>query len=295
MHKKFHKIKICMNKIYIGAHTSAAGGCYFALENAKNLGIDSLQMFGSSPRQYQVKIPSGEDVEKFNKLREEYGINNVFLHAPYLVNLASEKPFVRHQSRVALAGHLQIANILNAKGVVFHIGSVGKDGDKEAGIKKVIEGVTKIYTEVEGDSILIIENGSGGGGKIGASIDEMATIVSGVTNGEVGICLDTAHIYASGVLDFTEKGLSEFSNEWGRKIKKDVLKVIHLNDSKSEKGSFVDRHENIGEGMIGREAFERLSGDNNFNSVPWILEVPGFGGQGPDKENIEILRKIVKQ
>ncbi len=284
-----------MSKIHIGAHVSSAGGCYYALKNANNLGVFVLQMFGSSPRQYQVKVPLIADIDKFDKLRTEYCIQNIFLHAPYLVNLASLRPFVRHQSRQALEGHLQIANMLNADGVVFHIGSVGVGGDKEKGLVDVISGIEKIYDNVEGSSILIIENGSGGGGKIGSSIDDMATIVNGVKNGEVGICLDTAHIYASGVLDFTEEGFEKFSKEWDKKINKGALKVLHLNDSKSKSGSFLDRHENIGKGFIGREGFVRLSEYDPFNSVPWILEVPGFSGNGPDKENIDILNEIVKQ
>ena len=283
-----------MNKITIGAHVSAAGGCYRALKNAHNLGISALQMFGSSPKQYNVRVPSEDDVARFKELRKEYDITNVFLHAPYLVNLASQTPFVRHKSRETLAGHLQIAEMLQADGAIFHIGSVGVGGDKDEGIERVIKGVEKIYQEKQYSSLLIIENGSGGGGKIGASIQEMATIVNGVKNGEVGVCLDTAHIFASGELDFKEERLKEFWDAWSDSFDDSVLKVLHINDSKAALGSFVDRHENIGEGLIGKDGFSWLSQHKQPASVPWVLEVPGLTGTGPDRENIEILEEVVK-
>lgn len=281
-------------RIIVGAHISAAGGVYTALTRAHAFPIFALQMFGSSPKQYKVTVPSQDAVQQFKELRKEYAIQHIFLHAPYLVNLASEKPFVRHMSREALAGHLQIADTLEADGVVFHIGSVGVSGNKEQGIERVIQGIVRVYGDTDHHSLLIIENSSGGSGKLGTTIQEMAQILDGVSR-PVGVCLDTAHLYGAGVLDFIEPQLKEFFQEWDAKIHHSALKVIHANDSRGALGSFLDRHENIGEGHIGERGFFSLATYNQVRSVPWILEVPGFAGQGPDAENIAILNRIVQQ
>ncbi len=281
------------SKILIGAHVSSAGGRESALERADALGIKCLQMFGSSPKQYNAEVPNKQDASAFKEARKEFGVKKVFLHAPYLINLASVKPFVRHKSKEALALQLEIADALGANGVVFHIGSVGRDGSPKEGIEKVIKNMNKILAERDGGASLIIENGSGGGGKIGATIDEIATILEGIEKGDVGVCLDTAHIFAAGELDFTNRKVKSFFKEWDEKITPDALRVIHANDSKAEYGSFVDRHENIGHGHIGLEGFKFLANEKTAARVPWILEVPGFLGEGPDKQNIDILNKIV--
>lgn len=286
-------MSIMKHRTIVGAHTSAAGGVYTALERAHGLSIAALQMFGSSPKQYKVKFPSEDDVKRFFELREEYAIQHIFLHAPYLVNLASEKPFVRHMSREALAGHLQIADTLEADGVIFHIGSVGVAGNKEEGIERVVKGIERAYGDTDHHSLLIIENSSGGGGKLGTTIHEMAQILDGVSR-PVGVCLDTAHLYGAGVLDFTESHMAEFFQEWDARISPSALKVMHINDSRGALGSFLDRHENIGEGYIGEKGFVSLATYEQVRAVPWILEVPGFAGEGPDAKNVAILNRIVQ-
>jgi len=282
-----------MDKNLIGAHVSSAGGPHKAIERAAELGVLAFQTFGSSPKQYQVTEPKEEDVAAFKEMRKKAGITHVFLHGPYLVNLASSTPAVRHSSRTALAGHLRIAQRLGVDGVIFHVGSVGKGNGREDALDRVIKGMKEVLEKVPGTADLILENGSGGGGKIGATVEDLAAIVKGVDSARVGVCVDTCHAYAAGVLVCTEEGVNDFFDNWEQELGEGVLRALHANDSKGAAGSYLDRHENIGEGFIGKEGFENLSKDPRASAVPWILEVPGFEGEGPDKKNVDILRKII--
>ena len=282
-----------MDTNLIGAHVSAAGGPQKAVERAVELGVSVFQTFGSSPKQYQVAEPKEEDVLAFKQARKEAGITHIFLHGPYLVNLASSTPAVRHSSRTALAGHLRIAQKLGADGVIFHVGSVGAGNHKGDALERVIKGMKEVLEKVPGSADLILENGSGGGGKIGSTIEDIATIVKGVDSKRVGVCVDTCHAFTAGVLVCTPEGINDFFDNWEQELGEGVLRAIHANDSKAEAGSYMDRHENIGEGRIGKDGFRNLANDPRASKLPWILEVPGFEGGGPDKKNIAILRKII--
>ena len=275
----------------VGAHASAAGGVQNAIKNAVELGVEHIQMFGSSPKQYQVRHPAQENVQEFLELKKQHNIESVFLHAPYLVNLASPKPFVRHQSKETLKGHLDIAEQLESNGVIFHIGSVGKDGDKQQGIEHIVKGMNSVLEKTE-NVHLILENGSGGGGKIGTTIQDIADIVKQVDSERVRVCIDTAHIYAGGVLQFQNNDVEDFMKQWKKALPQTLISVLHINDSKGEYGSFLDRHENIGQGHIGLAGFKLLAKNKYLSSVPWILEVPGIEGNGPDKHNVEILKRL---
>ena len=278
-------------KLKVGAHTSSAGGVQNAIKNATELGVQHIQIFGSSPKQYQVRHPEQENIREFLALKKQHAVESVFLHAPYLVNLASPKPFVRHQSKQALKGHLEIAEALEAQGVIFHIGSVGKDGDRQEGIQHIVKGMISVLEQTNA-ARLILENGSGGGGKLGTEMQDIADIVQEVNSERVKVCIDTAHIYAGGVLDFQKGSVEKFMREWKKLLDKNLIVVLHINDSKAAYGSFLDRHENIGQGHIGLEGFKMLARDKHLSSIPWILEVPGFEGTGPDKQNVEILKAL---
>ena len=198
---------------------------------------------------------------------------------------------MRHQSKQTLQGHLEIAEMLEADGVIFHIGSVGVGGDRQQGIDNIIKYMSSVLDKTQSAN-LILENGSGGGGKLGTHIEDIHEIVQGVQSDRVQVCIDTAHIYAGGVLDFKKTSIDSFFKHWRSMMKKELITVLHINDSKTEFGSYLDRHENIGQGCIGIKGFEYLASHTYFSGVPWILEVPGFEGQGPDKQNLEILKKL---
>lgn len=279
----------------IGAHVSAAGGAFNAFINAQKIGAKAIQIFGASPRQWNAPLPEVEVVTKYKDLQKETGVGPVFLHGLYLANIGTNtNNKLWHGSVRALTSHMKIAKVFGAQGVVFHIGSVGKDGVKELGIKQVIKGVKKILANVPGETQLILENAAGGGGKLGAIPEEIGQIIKGVKSSRLKVCIDTQHAFAAGNLQYTPKGIRDFVTRCDKAFGWKNVVVVHLNDSETELGSFHDRHDNLGEGKIGLVGFKNLAKNTDFKNLPWILEVPGFDGTGPDKKNIDILKKIVK-
>ncbi|KKS82708.1 MAG: hypothetical protein UV58_C0006G0007 [Candidatus Wolfebacteria bacterium GW2011_GWC1_43_10] len=278
--------------IKIGAHVSAAGGLVKALERAKNIGADTIQIFGASPVQWKAPLPSSEEAKGFQSLAKKLEIGPVFLHAPYLINLASPKKNLAKISCELLKSHLEISNALGAEGVIFHIGSRGEGNEKEAE-KMVIHGLKDILKNILSGKLLI-ENSAGAGNLVGDSLEEVGNIVRGVDNRRLGFCYDTAHGFESGVLvDFSKPSLDKFTGELEKLIGLEKWWAIHANDSKTLQKSNKDRHENIGEGYIGQEAFSNMLRHPEFKTRPFILEVPGFDDNGPDKKNIDILRNLI--
>ena len=276
----------------IGAHVSAAGGAYRCFQNAKNIGAEAIQIFGASPRAWKVKQPSQEDIKKFKEEQRNTGLGPVFLHASYLVNLGTHKNPLWHGSVTNLAAHLKIAEDLGAEGLIFHIGSA-KGWTKKESIERVAKGMKEVLKKVPGKAQLIMENAAGGGDKIGATVEEIGKIFKKVKSKRAKVCLDTQHAFAAGMMkEYTPKSIKAWVKECDEAFGWDNVVAMHINDSKSEHLSNHDRHENIGEGFIGRDAFKNLAANKDMKKMPWLLEVPGFEGGGPDKENINILKKL---
>lgn len=279
----------------IGAHVSAARGLHNCFRNAAAIGADCLQIFGASPRQWRARLPSDDEVGEYKREEERAGRRSVFLHAAYLVNLGSEVAALGKKSVANLASHLRIAELLGAVGLIFHIGSAGS-GDRKLSLKRVAGGMKETLASVPGRVWLIMENGAGGGGKLGATPEEIGEIFQLVKSRRVKVCLDTQHAYAAGVMQSYAPdeiallvGRCEAAFGWSEVV------ALHANDSKSQSGSFHDRHENIGAGYIGLSGFKNLAANRNTNRLPWILEVPGFADVGPDKKNVEILKKLFRK
>lgn len=274
----------------IGAHVSAAGGLINAVGNAERIGAEAIQVFGSSPRQFAIRLPTSAAVAEFRSALERSAVSEVYLHAAYLVRLGSEKPGLRAASIKNLAGHLRIAEMIGARGLVFHLGSQG-EASKNSAVTKTVSGMRAVLKEVPGKSLLIMENSSGGGTKLGATIDDLAQLLKKVKSRRVKLCFDTAHAFEAGTLRYDNPvEIKSYFNEWDKKIGLSNLELIHANDSKTAFGSGSDRHENIGRGFIGFGGFKNLALEQRLRSVPWILEVPGVRGNGPDRENIAKLR-----
>lgn len=280
------------SKPLIGAHVSSAGGLFKAFDNALKIGADCFQIFGSSPRQWKTKIPNKEEVELFLAQREKTGITTYVLHSSYLANLASPIPDLRKKSVENLSQHLQIAELIKAKGLIFHVGSGGAMSEEKA-VKYVALGIEQILKNVPGVSHIIMENTAGGGNRLGG-IDDMEKIFKAVSwNKRVSACVDSAHAFESGILNYkSKKDVKEFFNEWEDRIGLSLLSFIHLNDSKTAFGSRHDRHENIGKGHIGLKGFKHFAAEGRILNIPWILEVPGFDNMGPDKKNIKIVHSL---
>ncbi|MFA6494994.1 MAG: deoxyribonuclease IV [Candidatus Paceibacterota bacterium] len=275
----------------IGAHVSTEGGVLTALDNAQRIGANTIQIFGANPVQWRAQVPDQAIAQQFKEGAHARGIEPVFLHAPYLINLASEKGNLAGMSKTLLAKHLEIANALGAFGVIFHIGSRGERAEKDAEAM-VVAALDEIARDVP-RGMLIIENSAGAGNLVGDTLEEIGSILLGLNNPRVGFCLDTAHAFAAGILnDFSVGGVDAFATKIDRYVGLEKLWAIHLNDSKVPAGSSKDRHENIGEGLIGATALKQFVMHPAFVNVPMILEVPGFDGAGPDKKNIDIVRSF---
>ncbi|MBI4050074.1 MAG: deoxyribonuclease IV [Candidatus Doudnabacteria bacterium] len=278
----------------IGAHVSAAGGLYNAFAHARAIGAECMQIFGSSPRQWAVRYPDKIIAAKFRALAKTSGVRPIFLHAPYLASLATPNKFIRSQSIKSLIGHLRIAEMLGATGLIFHLGSA-KTSTVEEAVKATVAGMQEVLRAVPGKTLLIMENSSGGGNKLGKDVAGIAHILKKVRSPRVKVCFDTAHAFQSGMIpDYTPKNIRKFFDLWDKEIGVKNIVVVHANDSKTAAGSNHDRHENIGKGYLGLRSFRKLAREARLAGQPWILEVPGFSDEGPDRKNIELLRSCLK-
>lgn len=279
----------------IGAHVSTAGGLYKAFERAAAIGANCIQIFGSTPRSFTVKLPDQAETNLFKRTRKETGIGPVYLHAPYLINIASPDKTLLQKSIALLTAHLKIADILGAEGLIFHIGSTLGKLDQEAAERQVAAAMKAAMKGSMGRAALVIENASGGGGKVGSSPEEIGRIMEIIDSSRVQVCIDTAHAFEAGLIaKYDEENIERFAAEWRRQIGWEHVVALHANDSKTPFDSKNDRHENIGEGHIGLSGFKALAADPHFREKPWLLEVPGFDGQGPDKKNVDILKHCFK-
>ncbi len=277
----------------LGAHISVSKGLLSVIQKAKDMGAKSVQIFGASPRQWRVSFPSQKEAEQFKLSFSQEGLGPLYLHASYLLNLATENKALVSKSITNLLDHYKIAKMLGAQGIIFHPGSA-KKGEKEKALEILVESIKKIFKETDPTyPWLIVENTSGGGGKLLGSLQEFKLVIKRVNSQRLKVCLDTCHIFSAGFLKFeSSKEIKSFFEEFDNLLGLKNLVVLHLNDSKGDFGSKIDRHENIGEGKIGIKGFKLLAKEKSVNHLPWIIETPGFDQKGPDKKNLDILRKL---
>ncbi len=278
---------------FLGAHVSAAGGLSQSIRNAERLGAETIQIFGASPRQWNAKLPIRADIKEYKEALKKSSVQSVYLHAAYLVNLATADRSLYEKSVENLSAHLKIAELIGAQGLIFHLGS-DTGLDRNSSLRRVISGMKLVLKNVPGKSMLLMENSSGGGRKVGASPEEIGELLKGVPSRRIGVCLDTAHAYEAGEISYTPKSIKDFLRKWRTYIGLRNLVVIHANDSRTPFASGIDRHENIGRGHIGLKGFRNLAREKNLWNADWILEVPGFANDGPDRQNLSILRNCFK-
>ena len=274
----------------IGAHVSAAGGLSKAIDRAEIIGAESIQLFASSPRGWAFKEISDNEINLFREKIKVTNISPVFLHGIYLVNVGG-KPELLHKSIGSLVTHMDAADKIGASGVIFHAGS-----HKGIGFDNVIDQCVKALKEVLDNTPpnvwLIIENSAGMGSHIGASFQEIGKLIKAIDNERMKVCIDTEHAFAAGYNLADPVAIEHVMEEFDREIGLSKLVSVHANDAKVGFGSGVDRHENIGEGQIGVKGFETIMAYPAYRDVPFILEVPGFDGKGPDKKNVDLLKSI---
>jgi len=283
-----------MSKPLIGGHVSAAGGLHNAIDRAEAIGAEAIQLFCASPRAWKSPLPKAQDIKKFKERRKNSAVKAVYLHAAYLVNLASPLADTCKKSVRCLADHLAIAEKMGINGLIFHIGS-GKELPKEEAFKKAVAAMKEVLKRVPGKSQLVIENTAGGGQKIGANPKDIGSMIKAVGSPRVKVCFDTAHAFEAGLIEkYTPAATKALFDEWDKYVGKDRIVALHVNDSKTIYNSRHDRHENIGEGHIGLEGFKVLAKEKRLRDKAWILEVPGFLGEGPDAKNVKILKSLFR-
>jgi deoxyribonuclease IV len=275
----------------IGAHVSSSGGIDTAVDRAVAIGADSLQLFTQSPRMWRPTNHDPATFERFRERRAETGMGGVLCHALYLCNLAAPNDDVYEKSVAALSNTMEVAGAIGADAVVFHVGShLGSGFDH--GLERVVPAMEQVLTLTTDRTWLLMENSAGTGGTIGRSIDELATIFQRLDgHPRLGICLDSCHLYASGVDVADPAALDACLDEVDASIGLDRLRALHINDSATALGSNRDRHANMGEGLLG----ERLGvflGNPRLQPLPAVLETAGPEGHGPDAAEIDKAKEI---
>ncbi|MGB9695464.1 MAG: deoxyribonuclease IV [Caldisericaceae bacterium] len=277
----------------LGAHVSIAGGISNAPVNAHDATCDTIQIFTKNQMQWKVPPLNREEIRLFKQRMKKYRIASGTVHSSYLVNIASANEEIRSRSIEDLARELERADELGIPYVVFHPGAHKGMGEKE-GLNKVGISIKEIVNASKSrKSLLLLETTAGEGTTLGYTFEQLAEILHIAGESRIGVCLDTCHIFAAGYDIRDEKSYNTTMSSFDRTIGLKFLKAIHLNDSKRELGSRMDRHEEIGLGKIGVKAFSLFVNDERLSNIPGILETPG-GIEGY-KKNLNILRGLIKR
>lgn len=279
-----------------GSHMSIAGGYYKSVEAAREVGCDCVQLFTKNNNQWKAKPITDEDVAIFRDRLESLHISHPLSHASYLINLASPDDELWNKSIEAMAIEWERAEQLGLIGVVVHPGAF-VSSDEESGLKRIRQAIPKIFKLAKPKtSWLLLENTAGQGSCLGWNMNQLSVMLEGIRDKyQVGICLDTCHAHAAGYDLSVSSGLKKLTQELDALELSDLVKAIHLNDSKKGANSRVDRHEHIGHGTITREGFQRFLKDPHFKNLPMYLETEkgeSEDGREWDVVNLEVLREL---
>ena len=277
----------------LGAHVSTSGGIYNAITNGEKLECDAIQIFTKSQMRWNSKPLKGNDIAKFKKMWKESRIEKIIVHDSYLINLGSPDNEKHSKSKAAFIDEIERAKSLGTNFLVFHPGAHMGEGE-EFCIKKIGKTLNEIIDEIDPESLkILIETTAGQGTNVGYKFEHLRDILAIVKNpGKFGICIDTCHIFAAGYDIRTKEAYDRTMDEFDKIMGIKNVFAFHLNDAKVELGSRVDRHENIGEGKIGKDAFGFIVNDKRFEKVPMVLETPG--GDEFYKKNLSILRGLIR-
>jgi len=268
----------------IGCHVSIADSIDRAVDRASEIGCNTFQIFTRSPRMWKARELSEEEVTAFKEKIRKTEISPVVSHMPYLPNLSSSNPKPYKRSIDTLRLELERCNMLGIPYLVTHLGShLGKG--KVKGQKQIVNAINTAVSGLDKHPMILLENTSGKTNETGSTFIEIGEIIEKVSTDHVGVCFDTCHAYARGYDITNPKGLLDTINEIESNIGVDKIKVVHLNDSKGELGSRMDRHNHIGEGNIGEKGFLNFL-SSSFKEKPLILETPVDDFRS-DKDNVE--------
>jgi deoxyribonuclease-4 len=278
----------------LGVHVSGMRRLPEAFDEAARLGCDTMQIFARSPQRWREHALDPVIVDEFACKKKSSGIRPVFIHIPYLINLASPEPLLFKDSVAAYIEDIVEAASLRVEYIVTHMGSHKETGERP-GIARLIRALNRILTKTARTSVgILLENTSGSGSWLGYTFAHQRLVLDGLKDtGRVGICLDTAHAFAAGYDLAREDGLKKLVADIDREVGLEFLQLIHLNDSKAACGSRRDLHEHIGKGRIGLEGFRRLVNHPALREVPMIMETPK-DMPGADEKNIAVVRGLLK-
>jgi len=279
--------------LLLGAHMSIDGGVYRAIERARAIGCTATQMFVKNNMQWFARPLTREEIHRFLDHVQRGELGSIFAHANYLINLAATNPQFHANSLRALAEELTRADQLELPFLVLHPGAHLGAGE-EAGLAKIARAIDCVFAKIpKVKTRIALETTAGQGSCLGEKFEHLACIIENVREPErLCVCLDTAHVFAAGYEIGNESGVKRTFREFDRVIGLSRLTAIHVNDSKTPRGSRVDRHEHIGKGKIGLSAFRFIMRDRRFRKIPKVLETPKGKDLAEDVENLKTLRKL---
>lgn len=286
-----------MEAVLLGAHESAAGGPHRALERAYADGCEAVALFVKNQHRWQQRAWSDEEVAKYHEAAAEHDIEAV-AHAAYLINLCSPTAGVVEKSIAALADELARCQVLGVPAIVFHPGAPGAGGSEVDGVAEIARNLDRLFDEHGADFedvTLLLENTAGQGSNLGWRLEHLRDILDQTRHASrLGVCYDTCHAFAAGYDFRTPELYAAHWAEFHELVGLGRLRAFHLNDSKKECGSRVDRHDHPGEGLIGLEPFRWLINDPRFQNIPALLETPPLDpdADGGYRRNVQRLVEL---
>jgi deoxyribonuclease-4 len=278
----------------IGVHLGTAGGASNAVERAREIGANTFQIFSSSPRMWRAPKVDPKQAERMKELRAKLDVGPLVIHTSYLVNVCSQNEEVREKSVGAFRGEIERALAFGAEYLVLHPGS-WKGLMRDEGLKLAAESIERAIDGLAWQGTpfhILIENTAGAEFSLGGSFEQVAELVARLrAHAPVGVCLDTCHTWVAGYDIVSESGYAETMRLVEQTVGFDAVRVWHCNDAKAERGSKLDRHEHIGQGTMGNEAFRRLLHDERFAHAAFIAETP-VDEPGDEERNVRVLKSL---
>ncbi len=278
----------------LGAHMSIAGGVDNAVLQGKEVGCDTVQLFTKSSRQWVSKLLGKDEIARFHRAKKETGLNTVVAHDSYLYNFAAPDDVLRKKSVAGLIDEMERCEALGVMYLIAHPGAHVGTGE-EAGIQTITKSIDEMHKACPGyETKLAIEITAGQGSNLGYRFQQVRQIIDASKNSDqLRVCFDTEHAFAAGYDLRTKEGYERTFAEFDETIGLEILVAFHLNDAKKDLGCRVDRHEHIGKGFIGLEAFRLLMNDKRFWGLPMCLETPKSDDCHEDRENLATLRNLL--
>jgi deoxyribonuclease-4 len=286
------------NPRLIGPHLPLGAGLLKAADRAREIGATAVQVFTDNPTAWKRRREPPQKLAAFRESLAAAGIGSIAVHAPYLINLCGANEDFWHKSIASVSNELRVGRQYGASFVVMHIGSHRGLG-RDEGIRRLVEGMGRVFDETLETPMpkLVLENAPGSGDGIGATVEDLADIVdasaaAGLDMHRIGVCLDTAHLWAAGYEVSSDRGTAELVSRIDTLIGRERVVMLHLNDSKTTVGSHLDRHEHIGAGQLGQIGMSEVLNHPWLATLPTFLETPGMD-TGYDKINLDRARLVI--